>query len=163
VTRPGTFSYGKFDNGARALMELAVIEPGDRVLDLGCGCGTNGVFAWQRCGPDGHVTFVDSNVRALALAETNARANGVTGFDLVATPRVEGLPDAGYDVLLVNPPYFAQSSIARLFVERGRQLLKPGGRFYLVTRQPNETATLMADVFGDVEAYENRGYVILTA
>lgn len=163
VSRPGTFSYGRFDNGARALLEAAEILPGDRVLDLGCGCGTNGVSAWQRCGPNGHVTFVDSNLRALALAEINAKANGVASFDTVATPRVEGLPDASYDVLLVNPPYFAQSSIARLFIERGRELLKPEGRFYLVTRQPNETAQMIADTFGNVEAEECRGYVILSA
>ena len=38
LSRPGTFSYGRFDNGARALCEVMEIEPGDRVLDLGCGC-----------------------------------------------------------------------------------------------------------------------------
>src|SRR5262249_17032000 len=163
LSRAGTFSYGRFDNGARALLEVAEIHEGDRVLDLGCGCGTNGVFAWQRCGPTGHVTFVDSNLRALALADHNAKANGVTNFDVVATPRVEGLPAASYDVLLVNPPYFAQSSIARVFAERGQELLKPDGRFYLVTRQPNETAQMIADTFGNVEAAECRGYVILSA
>jgi 16S rRNA (guanine1207-N2)-methyltransferase len=163
LSRPGVFSYGRFDNGARALMEVAEIGEGQRVLDLGCGCGTNGVFAWQRTGPDGHITFVDSNLRALALAEHNARANGVTHFETVATPRVEGLPDASFDVILANPPYFAQSSIARLFVERGRELLKPEGRFYLVTRQPNETAEIMSQVFGGLEAAECRGYVILSA
>ncbi len=163
LSRPGTFSYGRFDNGARALMETATIEPGNRVLDLGCGCGTNGVFAWQRCGPDGHVTFVDSNLRALALTEHNARTNGVGHFDTVATPSVEGLAAGSYDVVLANPPYFAQSAIARLFVERGADLLKEGGRFYLVTKQPSETATQMAEVFGELKAYERRGYVILSA
>jgi 16S rRNA (guanine1207-N2)-methyltransferase len=163
LSRPGTFSYGHLDNGARALLETADIQEGDRVLDLGCGCGTNGVFAWQRTGPTGHISFVDSNVRALGLAEFNARANGITRFDTVATTRVEGLPDASFDVILANPPYFAQSTIARTFVERGQQLVKPEGRFFLVTKQPNETAQQMADAFGNVEAYERRGYVILTA
>jgi 16S rRNA (guanine1207-N2)-methyltransferase len=163
LSRPGTFSYGRFDSGARALMETAQIAPGQRVLDLGCGCGTNGIFAWQRCGPDGHVTFVDSNLRALALTEHNARANDVAHFDVVATPRVEGLPAASFDVILANPPYFAQSAIARLFVERGKELLSPEGKFYLVTKQPNETATLMAETFGNLEAFECRGYVILSA
>src|SRR5438067_2962660 len=163
LSRPGTFSYGRFDNGARALLDVAEILEGDRVLDLGCGCGTNGVLAWQRCGPTGHVTFVDSNLRALALAEHNARASGVTSFDVVATPRVEGLAEASYDVILVNPPYFAQSSIAKLFIERGRELLKEEGRFYLVTKQPNEMAQMVADTFGNVEAAEYRGYIILYA
>src|SRR5256885_1870944 len=35
LSRPGTFSYGRFDNGARALAEGMQIDPGDRVLDIG--------------------------------------------------------------------------------------------------------------------------------
>src|SRR6202011_4761030 len=75
LSRPGVFSYGRFDNGARALVETADIHPGESILDLGCGCGTNGVIAGLRAGEAGHVTFVDSNVRAAALADLNARAN----------------------------------------------------------------------------------------
>src|SRR5690349_15828121 len=36
LSRPGVFSYGKFDEGARALTEIMDIQPGERVLDLGC-------------------------------------------------------------------------------------------------------------------------------
>src|SRR5262245_52187810 len=48
LTRPGTFSYGRFDDGARALVETAEVGPGEKVLDIGCGCGTNGVIAGLR-------------------------------------------------------------------------------------------------------------------
>src|SRR5206468_7362384 len=80
VSRPGVFSYGRFDDGARALVETTIINPGDRILDLGCGCGTNGIMCGLRAGPGSHVTFVDSNCRATALAEMNAAANGLTSF-----------------------------------------------------------------------------------
>jgi 16S rRNA (guanine1207-N2)-methyltransferase len=163
VSRPGVFSYGRFDDGARALVETMLVEPGDRVLDLGCGCGTNGAFASQRSGPDGRVTFVDSNVRATALAELNARANGVPAFDVMASSGAEGLPDWAFDVALANPPYFAQGSIARLFLERSRALLRPGGRLYLVTRQPNQVGELVVEVFGGAEAVERRGYTVFGA
>src|SRR4029079_11861068 len=89
VSRPGTFSYGRFDNGARALCEVMQVEPGDRVLDLGCGVGTNGVFAAQRAGEHGHIAFVDSNARAVALSELNAKNNGVPHFEVFATSTVE--------------------------------------------------------------------------
>lgn len=163
VSRPGVFSYGRFDNGARALMETAELRPGESVLDLGCGCGTNGVFATQRTGLDSRVVFVDSNLRALALTEDNARTNGLTNFQTVASTRVEGLEDEVFDVVLANPPYFAHSMVARVFVERGRELMKPDGRCYLVTRQPNEMASVMAETFEDLQAAECRGYVILSA
>src|SRR5262249_17246340 len=61
LTRPGIFTYGELDAGTRALLTAAEIHPGDRVLDLGCGAGPAGLAAARRAGPEGHVTFVDSN------------------------------------------------------------------------------------------------------
>lgn len=162
VSRPGVFSYGRMDNGARALVETMTVQPGDRVLDIGCGCGTNGVFASQHAGTDGRIAFVDSNVRAIALADLNARNNGLTAFQTVASSRVEGLEEGSYDVVLANPPYYANSSIARLFLERGHALLKPDGRFYVVTKQVEEVADLMMEIFENVEAIMHRGYTILS-
>ena len=120
VSRPGVFAYGRFDDGARALVETAEVRPGDRVLDLGCGCGVAGVFAAQQCVPDGHVAFVDSNVRAAALSEMNARANGVEKFEVFATAAVEGPEEDSFDVVAANPPYYAGGAIAQLFIERAK-------------------------------------------
>ncbi len=163
LSRPGTFSYGRFDDGARALVETAEVSPGDAILDVGCGCGTNGVLAGLRAGPEGRVAFFDSNVRAVALAEHNARANGLTNFQAIASSRVEGVPEASFDVALANPPYYAQLSIAELFVERCANLLRPGGRFYLVTKQPDTVGPMVADHFGTTEVVERRGYIVLSA
>lgn len=163
TSRPGTFSYGRFDDGARALVEIARIEAGERVADLGCGCGTNGTFAAQRAGPAGFIAFVDSNVRAIALTEQNARANEVASFAAIGTATVDGLEEGSFDVVLANPPYYAAGAIARLFIERGKTMLKPAGRFYLVTRQPNEMAPLMVTAFGEIDAVEHRGYTLLSA
>ncbi len=163
LSRPGTFSYGRFDDGARALVETADINPGDAILDIGCGCGTNGVYAGLRAGPEGRVAFVDSNVRAVALAEHNARANGLPAFQAVASSSVEGVPEGAFDVALANPPYYAQLSIAQLFIDRASVLLRPGGRFCLVTKQPDAVGPMMADFFGTTEVTERRGYIILSA
>jgi 16S rRNA (guanine1207-N2)-methyltransferase len=163
LSRPGTFAYGRFDDGARALVAEMEVRPGDRVVDVGCGCGTNGVLAGLRAGPAGHVAFVDSNLRALALARHNAAANGLASFDVVASSRVEGLPEKAFDVALANPPYFAQAAVAGLFTLRSRSLLKPGGRFYLVTRQPHEVAEIVADVFGRADLAVRGGYTIFKA
>ncbi len=161
LSRPGVFSYGRFDNGARALAETMDVRPGDRVLDIGCGCGTNGIFAAQHAGAEGHITFVDSNVRAVALADINARENGVAAFQAVASSRVDGFNEKHFDVVLANPPYYANSAIARLFIERAGTLLKADGRFYLVTKQPNEVAEWMMETFEHVGAMQHRGYTIL--
>jgi 16S rRNA (guanine1207-N2)-methyltransferase len=163
LSRPGTFSYGRFDDGARALVETMHVEPGDRVLDVGCGCGTNGVWAGRLSNPTGLAAFADSNVRAVSLAGHNARANGLTAFEAVASADVSGWSEGSFDVALANPPYYAQLSIARLFIERSRVLLRPGGRFYLVTRQPDQVGPVVADAFGPTEVHERRGYIVLRA
>jgi 16S rRNA G1207 methylase RsmC len=161
LSRPGVFAYGRCDDGARALVETAVVDLGDLVLDLGCGCGVVGVFAAQRIGPEGRVVFVDSNVRATFLAEHNARANGVEAFEGIASSAVEGLKKSSFDVILANPPYIADSSVARLFIERARSLLNPRGRLFLVTKQPGPAAVMIEETFGAVEAMMRRGYTIL--
>jgi 16S rRNA G1207 methylase RsmC len=161
VSRPGVFGYGDLDDGARAMLEVAEVRPGDRVLDLGCGPGANGVLAMDRAGPDGHVTFVDSNVRAVVLAEHNARANGLANFRSVATATMDGLEPGSFDLILANPPYYANSWIAQMFIERSKPLLRPGGRFYLVTRMINHMAPFMAEVFPDSTWEERRGYHVL--
>lgn len=160
VTRPGTFSYGRLDMGSRALMETAIINPGDAVLDLGCGCGTNGIYAWQQTGNNGHITFLDSNVRATTLTEMNAKENGVENFEVVTSSKVEGFTRSKFDVILTNPPYFASDSITRMFAERSLELLAPEGRFYLVTRKPEEMIDILMETFGDFEEIQHRGYHI---
>jgi 16S rRNA G1207 methylase RsmC len=163
VSRPGVFSYGRFDNGARALVETAVINHGDRILDLGCGCGTNGIYCGLRGGPTSHVTFVDSNCRATLLTQLNAAANGLPNFDVQTCSRLDGLPRHSFDVVLTNPPYFANLGIAQRFIEQSRPLLKKGGRFYLVTKQPSEVGPMVAEQYGLTEPVERRGYVVLCA
>jgi 16S rRNA (guanine1207-N2)-methyltransferase len=163
LSRPGVFSYGRFDEGARALVEAALVQKGDRVVDLGCGCGTNGVLAGRQSGLEGFTTFVDSNLRAVALADCNARANGLAQFQAVASATLTGAPEGTFDVALANPPYFGQGAIAGLFIERARALLRRGARFYLVTRQADLVGPLVADAFGTTEVAERRGYVVLCA
>lgn len=160
---PGTFGYGRMDNGSRAMLEIAEIEPGDHVLDMGCGNGTVGCLASHMAGPTGKVTFVDSNARAIRLTDLNAKANGVPNYELVTTATLAGLPANGFDVALANPPYYANSEVARLFIQSARDLLKPGGRFHLVSRMPVQTIPEVVQTFGDAESVENRGYTILTA
>jgi 16S rRNA (guanine1207-N2)-methyltransferase len=163
VTRPGTFAYGRFDEGAWALIETMAVNPGDRVLDLGCGCGTNGVFAGRRAGPTGHVTFVDSNLRAIALAERNARENAVPAFKIVATADPATLPAKSFDAILANPPYHAEGSIARMFIEKSARLLREDGRFYLVSRQPETVGPMIVATFGGAEAFVRRNYHVFEA
>src|SRR5262249_35597953 len=97
------------------------------------------------------------------LSDLNARANGVARFETFATSTVEGPQEDSFDVVIANPPYFANSAVAHLFIHRARQMLTPQGRFFMVTRQPDEVGEVLLDVFETAEAIVNRGYTILCA
>ena len=161
VSRPGTFSYGRFDAGSRAMLEVADIKERAGVLDLGCGNGSVGCLASGMAGPNGRITFIDSSLRAMALAELNAKANGVTNARFVTATRLQGLEENAFDVILANPPYYAKSEITRLFVEGARDLLRRGGKYYIVTKMPTAVMPLIFDTFGDCSVIENRGYSVV--
>ena len=133
------------------------------MLDIGCGVGTNGILAARRSGPTGFTLLADSNLRAIALAELNARSIGVPAFETIASATLRELPRGAFDVVLANPPYYAQLSIAQLFIERARSALKPGGRFFLVTKQVDGVAPLIEQAFGEAEAFERRRYFVFRA
>jgi 16S rRNA (guanine1207-N2)-methyltransferase len=163
LSRPGVFTYGRMDDGARALNEVAEVRPGDAIIDIGCGTGAVGVLAALRAEPAESVTFVDSNVRAVALAEINARANGLTDFHVVADARLEGPPAGQFDLALANPPYYAQQGVARLFIDGAQRLLRSGGRLYLVTKQAEVVGEMMREHFGEPTVLTRRDYAVLLA
>jgi 16S rRNA G1207 methylase RsmC len=163
ISRPGVFSYGRLDDGARALVETMVIEPGEQILDLGCGCGASGIFAGLRGGPESKVHFVDSNTRAVVVAAINATQNKLPDFTTQALWQPESLPRKSADVVLANPPYFGRGEIAARFVEHTRAALKPKGRLYLVTKLTELFGELLTETFKEVAAVEARGYVVFSA
>jgi len=58
------------------LAELARLEPGDEVLDIGCGTGTLAVAAKRVVGTAGRVTGVDASPEMIELATRKASREG---------------------------------------------------------------------------------------
>ena len=103
VTDAGVFSKGELDQGTRILLDALPPLSGS-VLDLGCGWGAVGVILASG-DPALRVTMADVNRRALALAEENARRNGVgSQCTAVESDGFSALGDRCFDAVVTNPP-----------------------------------------------------------
>src|SRR5436309_8680638 len=82
---------------------LGRLQPGERVLDLGSGAGTDSLVAAQMVGPDGRVTGIDMTAEMLAKARRAADELGVRNVEFVEG-EIEQLPfpDASCDVVISN-------------------------------------------------------------
>lgn len=112
---------------AAAMLALAAIAPGERVLELACGPGGVGLAAAPLAAP-GEVVLSDVAVEMTAIAAGRATARGLANV----TTRVLDLeaidePDAGYDVVLCREGLMLVVDPARGAREIAR-MLRPGGR-----------------------------------
>jgi SAM-dependent methyltransferase len=110
---------------------LGVLEPGERVLDVGCGAGTDSLVAAQMVAPDGRVTGIDMTPQMLAKAR---RAAGEMGLDNVEFAEAEAeqlpFPDESFDVIVSNGVIDLIPDKDAVFSEF-RRVLRPGGRIQL--------------------------------
>jgi 16S rRNA G1207 methylase RsmC len=159
-SRPGVFSHRSVDAGARRLMNEMQVDPGTRVLDIGCGSGVVGLAA--ACRAEGvTVHAIDSNCRAVQCTQRGAKLNGFTNLptELNATG---GFAGAGsYDLALANPPYYAGFRIARHFLVAGRDALRAGGKILVVTKRPDWYRQNMSEWYEDVTVRERKSYFVV--
>lgn len=103
--RPGTDAF--------LLSSLPRLKPGVRVCDLGCGTGVVGLLLLQR-EPRLLVTGIELQEPAAELAVQCAAANNLTDrfrihcMDFRRVP--EKFPAGGFDLVVMNPPYYAAGS-----------------------------------------------------
>lgn len=109
-------------------LDLAALQPGQAVLDLGSGSGTDVFCAAVLVGESGHVVGVDITDEQLAKA---ARLRDREGFSQVrfVEAHIEELPfdDASFDAVLSNGVINLSPAKGRVFAEAAR-VLRPGGR-----------------------------------
>ena len=112
-------------------LRYARIEPGDTVLDLGCGSGIDSILAARRTGPTGRVLALDFLPEML---ERTAAAAAEADLDNVET--IEGemeaipIPDESVDCVISNGVLNLSPRKARALAECAR-VLRPGGELCL--------------------------------
>jgi len=111
--------------------EMGRLEPGERVLDLGSGAGTDSLIAARMVGEQGHVTGIDMTPEMLAKARAAAGAMGASNVEFVES-EAERLPfpDASFDVVISNGVIDLIPDKDAVFAELYR-VLAPGGRIQI--------------------------------
>jgi 16S rRNA (guanine1207-N2)-methyltransferase len=161
-TREGLFSPAHADRGTLAMLTQAEFRPGMRVLDLGCGWGLVGVAAAKICGAE-NVWMADVDPLAVETARENAARNGIFGAHYCVSDGLSEIDEAGFDLILSNPPYQSDFSVAKGFIEKGFNRLKIGGRMLMVTKREGWYRNKFSAIFGGVRVYKLEGYFVFAA
>lgn len=106
-------------------------EPGDRVVDVGCGAGMDSLVAAKMVGPEGRVVGVDMTPAMLAKARKAARDTGLRNVEY-REGFGEALPvfDGWADLVISNGVLNLMPDKHAALGEMAR-VLKPGGRLQI--------------------------------
>jgi ubiquinone/menaquinone biosynthesis C-methylase UbiE len=107
-------------------------EPGDRVLDIGCGLGDSTLQLAELVGPEGHAHGVDVAERMIAGAREDAERSGIANvtFEVADVQATEFAgPPFDYAFARFGTMFFANPVAA---LRNVRSALRPGGRLNIV-------------------------------
>lgn len=159
ITASGVFSFGKLDRGTELLIESMILQPGWRVLDLGCGYGPIGIVASRFVD---YVVMTDVNRRAVSIAKKNLKINGVRNAEVRWGSLYEPVAGEKFDSIITNPPVHAGKEVLREIVINAPRHLNDGGYLQLVIKTKQGAKyikSLMDETFTEVrELAKGSGY-----
>jgi ubiquinone/menaquinone biosynthesis C-methylase UbiE len=118
--------YGHFRDAFQAL-QAAGIEPGHKVLEVGCGPGFFTIAAARIVGEAGSVTALDVNPLAVENVQQKVMEQGVTNVEvLLANVTQVDLPPQSFDLIFLFGLARPIGDMEAIFGSV-HQLLKPGG------------------------------------
>ncbi|MDD2676459.1 MAG: methyltransferase domain-containing protein [Methylacidiphilaceae bacterium] len=138
------------------LISLLSIEPGDSVLDLGCGTGRLAQHVAKLVGPQGKVLGIDPSFQRIAIAKRREAAG--LSFEVAGSDNLSSFASGSFDRVYMNYVFHWIDKKEETLRQIDR-ILKPGGRIGISTGrkdQPSRVRDLIRDsireVLGEVPA-----------
>lgn len=163
-TQPGIFSWDRIDPGSTLLVER-LPELAGKGADLGCGLGFLAHHALHSQGIE-RIDLVEIDRRAIECAKRNvmdARAHFHWADATGPAPRLANL-----DFVVMNPPFHnsgaEDKTLGQNFIRRAAEILRPGGRCWLVANRHLPYEATLAAAFKSVRLdHEESGFKIFEA
>ncbi len=161
-TNPTLFSPTAVDAGTLAMLSTTTFHLNDKVLDLGCGYGVVGILAGKQIGGQ-NIVMCDISETAIEYAKINAVHNQVSNLTILQSDGFQNISANDFTLILSNPPYHTDFSVAKHFIEDSLKHLTIGGRLIMVTKRLDWYRNKMKTVFGGVIVHKINGYYVFIA
>ncbi len=132
-----------FEALSSPLLEMAQLEPGQKVLDVACGVGIPSLAAAKLVAPEGSLMGVDLAPGMVDLARIRAQRLGLSNISFQEADAEElPFPDESFDAVLCHLGLIHFTDRTKALMEM-RRVLKPEGRVALsVWSTPDRTVVI---------------------
>lgn len=136
-------SLGQVSRLRGLTVALAQVEPGDSVLDVGCGPGSVTIPAKIRTGVNGQAAGIDPSPEMIAVARRKAAKKGLDIDFRVGVIEALPFPEASFDVVTSSLMFHhLPGKLQVRGLSETYRVLKPGGRILIADFMPSKTTFL---------------------
>ncbi len=136
----GFLSLGREQAMRRMTVDLVQLQPGESVLDVGCGTGALTRLAKARVGETGRVYGVDAAPQMIAVARRKAAGRDLAIDFQIGLIEQLAFPDDSFDVILSSlMMHHLPEELKRQGLAEIARVLKPGGRLLVLDFQRRQS------------------------
>jgi len=140
LSLPKLLTLGKIDDVWRMMIDKADLNPGDQVLDVGCGPGNLTRLAKERVGPFGRAAGIDASPEMIEVARQRARQAGLDIEFQIDLIEKMSFPDHSFEAVLSSMMmHHLPDDLKREALLEVKRVLKPGGCLMIVDMKRPES------------------------